>query len=151
MKKKLLSLFLVGCMAAGMLAGCGKTDDGKKTSSDKKTEASDGETPLVVGYAPFSAKFSPFFADTQYDQDAANMTQILLIGTDRAGGIIYNGIEGQTTSYNGTDYTYYTPSDVDVNIDDATGDTTYTIKMRDDLKFSDGEPVTADDVICIMR
>ena len=147
MKKKLLSLFLVGCMAAGMLAGCGKPDDGKKTSSDKKTEASDGETPLVVGYAPFSAKFSPFFADTQYDQDAANMTQILLIGTDRAGGIIYNGIEGQTTSYNGTDYTYYTPSDVDVNIDDATGDTTYTIKMRDDLKFSDGEPVTADDVI----
>lgn len=147
MKKKLLSLFLVGCMAAGMLAGCGKTDDGKKASSDKKTEASDGETPLVVGYSAFSAKFSPFFADTAYDQDAEGMTQVVLIGTDRTGGIIYTGIEGQTSSYNGTDYTYYTPSDVDVNIDDATGDTTYTIKMRDDLKFSDGEPVTADDVI----
>lgn len=146
MKKKLLSLFLVGCMAVGMLAGCGKTDDGKK-SSGKKTEANDGETPLVVGYAQFSAKFSPFFCDTDYDRDAADMTQILLIGNDRAGGIIYNGIEGETTSYNGTDYTYYTPSDVDVNIDEATGDTTYTVKIRDDIKFSDGEPMTIDDVI----
>lgn len=146
MKKKLLSLFLVGCMAVGMLAGCGKTDDGKK-SSGKKTEASDGETPLVVGYAQFSAKFSPFFCDSDYDRDATDMTQIMLIGNDRAGGIIYNGIEGETTSYNGTDYTYYTPSDVDVNIDEATGDTTYTVKIRDDIKFSDGEPMTIDDVI----
>lgn len=80
MKKKLLSLFLVGCMAAGMLAGCGKTDDGKKTSSgDKKTEeSSNGETPLVAGYSQFSAKFSPFFADTAYDQDAVAMTQVSL-------------------------------------------------------------------------
>lgn len=153
MKKKLLSLFLVGCMTAGMLAGCGKTNDGKKDSSDdtKKTEeSSDGETPLVVGYSPFSAKFSPFFADTAYDQDAVGMTQISLIETDRAGGIIYDGIEGQTATYNGTDYTYYSASDVDVDIDDATGDTTYTIKMRDDMKFSDGEPVTVDDVIFSM-
>lgn len=152
MKKKLLSLFLVGCMAAGMLAGCGKTDDGKKTSSgDKKTEeSSNGETPLVAGYSQFSAKFSPFFADTGYDQDAVAMTQVFLIETDRAGGVIYDGIEGQTAAYNGTDYTYYSASDVDVDIDDATGDTTYTIKMRDDMKFSDGEPVTIDDVIFSM-
>lgn len=152
MKKKLLSLFLVGCMTAGILAGCGKTDDGKKTSSDdKKTEeSSNGETPLVVGYAQFSAKFSPFFCDSDYDRDAADMTQVYLINNDRAGGIIYDGIEGQTASYNGTDYTYYGLSDVDVDIDDATGDTTYTIKIRDDVKFSDGEPLTIDDVIFSM-
>lgn len=147
MKKKLLSLFLVGALTAGMLAGCGKADDGKKDSSDKKTEESGEDTPLVVGYSTFSAKFSPFFADSSYDRDAVDMTQILLISNDRAGGIIYKGIEGETTSYNGTDYTYYSPSDVDVDIDEATGDTTYTIKLRDDIKFSDGEPLTADDVI----
>lgn len=149
MKKKLLSLFLVGALAAGMLAGCGKADDGKKDSSDKNTEESNngGDTPLVVGYAPFSAKFSPFFCDTDYDRDAVDMTQVLLVDNDRAGGIIYNGIEGETTSYNGTDYTYYSPSNVDVDIDEATGDTTYTVKLRDDIKFSDGEPMTIDDVI----
>lgn len=149
MKKKLLSLFLVGALAAGMLAGCGKADDGKKDSSDKNTEESNngGDTPLVVGYAPFSAKFSPFFCDTDYDRDAVDMTQVLLVTTDRAGEVVYNGIEGETRAYNGTDYTYYSPSDVDVEIDEATGDTTYTIKLRDDIKFSDGEPVTIDDAI----
>ena len=146
MKKKLLSLFLVGVLTAGMVAGCGKADDGKKDSS-KKTEESGGETPLVVGYAAFSAKFSPFFCDTDYDRDATDMTQTLLIGTDRTGAVVYNGIEGETIPYNGTDYTYYTPSDVDVKIDEATGDTTYTVKLRDDIKFSDGEPMTIDDVI----
>lgn len=149
MKKKLLSLFLVGALTAGMLAGCGKADDGKKDSSDKSTEESgnSGDTPLVVGYAPFSAKFNPFFADTDYDRDATDLTQVLLVDTDRAGGIVYNGIEGETVSYNGTDYTYYSPSNVDVEIDEATGDTTYTVKLRDDIKFSDGENLTIDDVI----
>lgn len=150
MKKKLLSLFLVGALAAGMLAGCGKADDGKKDSS--KTEESDngGDTPLVVGYLQFSAKFSPFFCDSDYDRDATDMTQVLLISNDRAGAIIYNGIEGETTSYNGTDYTYYSPSNVEVDIDEATGDTTYTVTIRDDIKFSDGEPMTIDDVIFTM-
>lgn len=150
MKKKLLSLFLVGALAAGMLAGCGKADDGKKDSS--KTEESDngGDTPLVVGYSQFSAKFSPFFCDSDYDRDATDMTQVLLISNDRAGAIIYNGIEGETTSYNGTDYTYYSPSNVEVDIDEATGDTTYTVTIRDDIKFSDGEPMTIDDVIFTM-
>lgn len=150
MKKKLLSLFLVGALAAGMLAGCGKADNGKKDSS--KTEESDngGDTPLVVGYLQFSAKFSPFFCDTDYDRDATDMTQVLLISNDRAGAIIYNGIEGETTSYNGTDYTYYSPSNVEVDIDEATGDTTYTVTIRDDIKFSDGEPMTIDDVIFTM-
>ena len=149
MKKKLLSLFLVGALAAGML-GCGKADNGKKDSS--KTEESDngGDTPLVVGYLQFSAKFSPFFCDTDYDRDATDMTQVLLISNDRAGAIIYNGIEGETTSYNGTDYTYYSPSNVEVDIDEATGDTTYTVTIRDDIKFSDGEPMTIDDVIFTM-
>lgn len=152
MKKKLLSFFLVGALAAGMLAGCGKADDGKKDSSDKNTEESDngGDTPLVVGYLQFSAKFSPFFCDTDYDRDATDMTQVLLISNDRAGAIIYNGIEGETTSYNGTDYTYYSPSNVEVDIDEATGDTTYTVTIRDDIKFSDGEPMTIDDVIFTM-
>ena len=63
----------------------------------------------MVGYAPFSSKFSPFFAETAYDLDAEQMTQLLLLSSDRTGAIIYNGIEGETIEYNGTDYTYYGP------------------------------------------
>lgn len=149
MKKRLLSLLLVGVLAVGMLAGCGKTEGDKDSS--KKTEDSsksnDGDKPLVVGYAEFSQKFSPFFAETAYDRDATDMTQVYLLSNDRLGSIINKGIEGETRSYNEKDYTYYGISDLETKIDEATGDTTYTIKLRDDVKFSDGEPVTIDDVI----
>ena len=107
----------------------------------------DENTPLVVAYSPFSAKFSPFYADTAYDQDAVTMTQISILTTDRSGGIIYNAIEGETIPYNGTDYLYKGPADIKVEYDEASDTTKYTAKIRDDLVFSDGVPVTADDII----
>ena len=109
--------------------------------------ASTIDTPLVVAYQDFSQKFSPFFADTGYDQDVAGMTQISLLTTDRQGGIIFNAIEGETVSYNGTDYLYKGAADTSVVYDEATDTTVYTARLRVGMKFSDGEPVTADDVI----
>ena len=109
-------------------------------------EAAAGETPLVVGYSPFSSKFTPFFAETAYDRDAEQMTQIVLLNSDRTGAIIYNGIEGETIPYNGTDYTYYGPADCVVT-ENEDGTVYYDIKLRDDLVYSDGEPMTIDDVI----
>jgi peptide/nickel transport system substrate-binding protein len=104
-------------------------------------------TPLVVAYQDFSQKFSPFFSDTGYDADVAGMTQIGLLTTDRVGGVIFNAIEGETVSYNGTDYLYKGPADVSVKYDDATDTTKYTARLRVGMQFSDGEPVTADDII----
>ena len=46
------------------------------------------------------------------DQNIVDVTQISLVYNDRSGEFIYNGIEGETTSYNGTDYTYYGPTDL---------------------------------------
>jgi peptide/nickel transport system substrate-binding protein len=105
------------------------------------------DTPLVVAYDQFSQKFSPFFADSAYDQDVDSMTQIVILTTDRTGGIVYNAIEGETIPYNGTDYLYKGPADVKVEYDEATDTTKYTAKLRVGMKFSDGEPVTADDII----
>jgi len=64
---------------------------------------------------------------------------------DRSGAIIYNGIEGETHEYNGTEYTYYGLSDVTVT--QGEDETVYNFKLRDDVTFSDGEPLTADDLI----
>ncbi len=105
------------------------------------------DIPLVVAYQDFSQKFSPFFADTGYDMDVVEMTQIAILTTDRSGGIIFDAIEGETVNYNGTDYLYTGPADTKVEYDEATDTTKYTAKIREDLKFSDGEPVTADDII----
>ena len=105
------------------------------------------DTPLVVAYQDFSQKFSPFFADTAYDVDVAGMTQISIMTTDRVGGIVYNAIDGETRNYNGVDYLYKGAADIDVDFDEASNTTTYTARLRVGMKFSDGEPVTADDVI----
>lgn len=134
--KKAVSLSMVSAMTVGMLAGCG---------SDKDSDTS--KTPLVVGYSTFSQKFSPFFNDTSYDLDVVAMTQVELMTTDRMGGIIFNGIDGETVSYNGTDYTYKGIADLSVKYDKAANVTTYGATIRDDIKFSDGVKMTADDII----
>lgn len=151
-----LALLLAGAMITGTVAGCGSgqgkgdVNNTETPSSSANSSTSTGETPLVVGYSPFSEKFSPFFADTQFDHDAADMTQIMLLTIDRTGAPVYNSIEGETIAYNGTDYTYKGISDIKVTQDEAANETTYNIKIRDDVKFSDGEPVNIDDVIFTM-
>ena len=160
MKKRLLSILLACAMVVGLTA-CGggattetapeaATEETTETAeaTTETTEASD-DTPLVVGYAPFSSKFSPFFAETAYDQDAQGMTQAALLINDRQGAMIYNGIEGETKNYNGTDYTYYGIANLVVT-ENEDGTVYYDFKLRDDVKFSDGELMTADDVIFTM-
>ena len=105
------------------------------------------DTPMVVAYQDFSQKFSPFFGETGYDMDVANMTQVAVMTTDRVGGIIYNAIEGETHNYNGVDYLYKGAADINVDYDPDADTTTYTARLRVGMKFSDGEPVTADDLI----
>ena len=159
MKKRLLSILLACAMVVGLTAcGGAKTETAPEASTETEapeattdaatTEKSD-DTPLVVGYAPFSSKFSPFFAETAFDQDAVDITQVALLINDRQGGMIYNGIEGETKNYNGTDYTYYGIADLVVT-ENEDGTVYYDFKLRDDIKFSDGELMTADDVIFTM-
>lgn len=153
---RVLALVLVLCMGVMMLSACQKapveetaapSEAPAESAEPTEAPAEEGsDTPLVVGYSPFSEKFSPFYADTAYDQDVVSMTSISPLTTDRQGAIVYNAIEGETRSYNGTDYFYNGPADVSVVKNDD-GTTTYTMKLREDLKWSDGEPLTADDII----
>ena len=143
--KKILSLLLALVMVLSLLAGCGQTatpgNEGEEAPAEAKT--------LSVGYSPFNSKFSPFFSQTAYDQDAMAMTQLGLLASDRTGAIILKGIEGETINYNGTDYTYYGPADLTIT-ENADGTVDYDFVLRDDLVFSDGEPLTVDDVIFSM-
>ena len=149
----MLALILVAVMALSLMACGGSTGASTSAGAGGTTEtaavAEDGETPLVVGYSPFNSKFSPFFSETAYDQDVQALTQLPLLTSDRMGAIIYKGIEGETIPYNGTDYTYYGPADLEVT-ENADGTVFYDFTLRDDLVFSDGEPVTIDDVIFSM-
>ena len=114
---------------------------------DLRTEPRDDT--LVIAYPSFNGKFSPFFSETAYDQDVWAMTQVSLLTSDRRGAVITSGVNGQTVDYNGTDYTYYAPADLTVTRN-ADGTVDYDFVLRDDIVFSDGVPLTVDDVIFTM-
>lgn len=151
--RQTLALLLAGALTVGSFAGCGGSKAGGETAGTETagteaagTAASGSDTPLVIANDGMSEKFSPFFAESVPDQNIVVVTQISLVYNDRSGEFIYNGIEGETTSYNGTDYTYYGPTDLTIT-ENEDGTVYYDFKLRDDLTFSDGEPVTADDII----
>ncbi len=176
--RKLTALALCLLMLVALAAGCSNSGDSKGSSAATPTPAPATAAPtaaptqapaetaqpeqtpepapekvrgdtLAVGYAPFNSKFSPFFSETAYDADAYTMTQIGLLTSDRTGAIITRGIEGETKNYNGTDYTYYGPADLTIT-ENADGTVDYDFVLRDDIKFSDGVPLTVDDVIFTM-
>ena len=143
-KKKIVSLLLASAMVLSMV-GCGKGGDAGKSG-----KGGGSDTPLVIGWDAMSQKFSPFFAESHSDMYLDDkLVQVQLLNTDRAGQYILDGMDGYKAEYNGTEYTYYTPSKIDVKEGDD-GSVTYDITIRDDMKFSDGEPVTIDDVIFSM-
>lgn len=94
-------------------------------------------------------KFSPFFASNVDDVNISDMTQVYLMGNDRVGEPVLSGIEGETRSYNGTDYTYTGAADI-VITENEDGTVTYSVTMRDDIQFSDGTYADIDDVIFAM-
>lgn len=152
--KQVLALAMAVAMAAGLLAGCGSSASssaesvasGEATSETAATDTGSSDGTMVLADTGFEGKFSPFFAASSADQHVIDLTNIALLGADRKGEMVLKGIEGETREYNGTDYTYYGPADCEVT-ENADGTVTYAINMRDDLVFSDGTPITIDDVI----
>ncbi len=125
------------------------------TEAESTEEAGDAAqstgsgAPLVIGESEFSEKFSPFFANTAYDINVEQMTSIPLLKVDRMGEIIMNGIEGETKEYDGNSYEYKGPANCQIT-ENEDGTVDYAFELRDDIKFSDGEPLTIDDVIFSM-
>ena len=158
-RNKVLSLLLAGMMVLGT-AACGSqpapADNGaadtqtpaaeENQSDNAETPAAGSNAPLVIAEDDFSEKFSEFFAASVPDQRVADLTTVKLLDNDRAGELLYNGIEGETRSYNGTDYEYKGIADCKVT-ENEDGTVDYDFTLRDGVTFSDGEPLTADDVI----
>ncbi len=152
--KKLLALLLALAMVLA-LAACGgsgtpaASGSGAASGSADNSGSEHAANTLVAAATGFESKFSPFFAASADDQDVVDLTQLGLLVSDREGAPVLKSIEGEIRTFNGTDYTYKGISDIDiVHNDDGTVD--YNVTIRDDLKFSDGEPVTIDDAIFSM-
>lgn len=157
--KQTISIILCLLIVLGM-TGCGKKvkkvpkPKPKVTIATKKGSAQasgkgDGQadSPIVIGCDRLNKNFNPFSAKSAGDKKVVRLTQAYLVTNDRAGKPVYKGIEGEVRLYKGSGYTYYGPANISVQYTKKTNKTVYTIKLDDNLLFSDGENVTADDVI----
>ena len=138
MKKMIALLLAVSTLLCG-LASCGKNNP----SPDDQTKEND---TLVVGTQNFDGKFSPFFYTNSYENDVLSLVHLSLVGTDREGAVVLQGIEGETRPYNGSSYTYTGISDCVITENDN-GTVYYDFTLRPGVRFSDGTEVDIDDVI----
>ena len=169
--KKLFALLLAFAMVLS-LAACGGKDEVTPDTSDdaatvednssddssaadsedaagEETAAPENDTLVPTVEQGLEGKFSPFFGLSANDVTIWEATQAYTIEVDRVSNPIMTGIEGETREYNGTDYTYYTASDMVVT-ENEDGTVFYDITMRDDIKFTDGTMADIDDVIFAM-
>ncbi|MDI9490114.1 MAG: ABC transporter substrate-binding protein [Bacillota bacterium] len=96
------------------------------------------ETPLVIGTYTLDGKFTEFFATSAYDRDIADVMSLFLLWSDENGEPVANA---DVPSY-ALDYT--------MDVADDQSETTYTFALKNDLVFSDGTPVTIDDLLFSM-
>jgi peptide/nickel transport system substrate-binding protein len=151
--KKLLALLLAVAMCLSLLAGCSSSNGdtaadeaAEDTAAEAVATESTNDTLVVSVEMGLEGKFSPFFALSQNDVNVVESLTLYTMAIDRVANPVNYGIEGETRTYNGTDYTYYAPADTIVT-ENEDGTVYYDITMRDDIYFTDGVQATIDDVI----
>ncbi|NLI52941.1 MAG: hypothetical protein GX417_01295 [Clostridiales bacterium] len=92
-------------------------------------------TPLVISSQTLDGKFSPIFYTSAYDFAVESMTQLGLLYLDKKGAP-QAGVEFPCLAYSYSQ---------EVSDDQSTS--TYTFVLKNGITFSDGEPVTAKDVL----
>ncbi len=137
---KKVFLVTITLLLAVSMCFCGGRTEKKTTTVD------DSKNIIVFANNAMSEKFSPFFQESVPDMHVVDSTTIQLLYPNRNGSLVYKGIEGETTAYNGTDYTYTGPATLVVT-ENKDGTVFYDYTLRKDLKCSDGVALTADDMI----
>ena len=128
MKKKLLSLLLVTAMAASMMMGCGGSKDTANTSAEDSIVTETAKDSVIVAMGHGSEPEAGF--DPAYGWGA--------------GEHVHEPLIQSTLTVTTTDLEIAYDLATDVQCDE-TG-LLWTVTIRDDVKFTDGEPLTASDV-----
>lgn len=144
--KKLISLLVVAAMGASLLMGCNAKDTSNTAESSGSKEATEsagggdtaGSTPrdetlyfagqqwgTINDWNPLSSNSNNAMGVTQQDMSRALIYESLFL---------YNNLDGKLYPLIGTDYSWN---------DDQTE---MTVNLNPDAKWSDGTPVTSEDV-----
>ena len=132
MKRKILCLLLCVSMCVGMFAmsGCGKK---------KKEAAAVQPDAFVVMIDQPDGLFNPFFYTAAADGTVVSMTQISMLGAT------YNNSAKEVEVAYGEDQAVVT-KDYKI-VENADGTISYLFVLKNGIKFSDGHPLTMEDVL----
>lgn len=115
---------LAAAMTAGLLAGCG----GQDTSAQATAEQTEAKDSVVIAMGPTSEPEAGF--DPAYGWGA--------------GEHVHEPLIQSTLTVTNTDLTI--GYDLTTSCEASEDGLTWTVTIRDDVKFTDGEPLTAEDV-----
>ncbi len=137
MKKKILALLLTGVMAVSVFAGCGGGDSSSSTSegssaADDAATAEDSSSGSTEGDTQVLNIRTTSFGNNYDVQD---------MGWRWMMAACYSGLYRNVADEEGEHFILDGAESVDVSEDG----TVYTFHLRQDAKWSDGEPVTAHD------
>ncbi|WP_250673731.1 ABC transporter substrate-binding protein [Paraclostridium ghonii] len=119
--KRLITLGLISTMLFAV--GCSSKGDGSKDSGKANISSSGNNITLVAGGNPQTT--NPLYAN------------------DRTSMTLMNAIYSPLYVIDGEKKTFYLAEKVDVSDDYLT----YKVKLKDNLKWHDGKPITSDDII----
>lgn len=93
----------------------------------------DGGDSVVIMAEEFSGLFNPFYATSGSDMDVVGMTQLSMLTTNKNGDIVAGDDEATVVK--------------DYKIVEQGGNSVYTFVLKNGLKYSDGKPLTMNDVM----
>ncbi|MBP5604815.1 MAG: hypothetical protein J6X60_04650, partial [Ruminiclostridium sp.] len=115
------------------------SEDEPVTKETKKT--------LTIALKSINNVYSPFCAEDDFTALTDKLTGVTLFGNTRMGNRVSTGSTAATEQYAGKMYAYSSAADVFSSYDELTDTTEFTIRLRNDLRFADGEQLDADDVL----
>lgn len=146
MKKKSLIRILSSSLAVAMAVSCSasliacscKKNPGNDSTNESESNSGGGNTgtkkdAVVLMTEELNGLYNPFYATAGTDQDVIGMTQIGMLSTDN---------NGKTVA--GDEYATVVK---DYKIEKENGNNVYTFVLKNGLKFSDGVPLTINDVM----
>ncbi len=137
----ILCMLLVCCIAFPSVACTPKTGE-----KDNEKDA------LTVATQELDQMFNPFFSTSGYDSSVVGMTQVSMLSSDKDGNVYVGEDQPTVVKYYSIETTDYRTEeeknpDYTGEIDVNRYHTTYKFLLKNNIKFSDGKPLTIKDVL----
>lgn len=157
---RLAAFVLLFCLLAACSAPEGPGDRAELSGGPSPTARpegflDEGQTPdrregtIRVACDELHGAHNPFYADCDGERTLRELVFDTLLVTDRTGEPVLKGLEGESRVYSGILYAYSGIADCEIaEAEDGSAELSFT--LREDVLFSDGQPLTARDVLFSM-